>query len=254
MKVTIGTPMYGGMCHGTFLVTLFELNRLLVENGHDMNMEFIYNESLIQRARNDIASRFLDDPDSDVLLFIDADIQFNPQEIYEMLLEDKDVIGAVVPLKGINWMNVKLASLVDYEPKDIPHFAGYHNVNVDITDPSIQEKVLQHKPFPAERIGAAVMSIKKEVLKEMSNHVESYGWNLPTAAIERKIYNFFPVEVVDGNLMSEDFSFCNKAREIGFEVYATAYPLIGHTGSHTFYGNLGYELTLKNKIDELQKR
>lgn len=254
MNVMIGTPMYGGMCHGRYLVSLFELSSLLFSNGHTLSLEFMYNESLIQRARNNIATRFLEEKESDVLLFIDADIHFNPQEIYDMLLLDKDIIGAVTPLKGINWQNIRLASLLDKKVNDIPHFGGYYNVNVDYSKPEIAEKIKNNEPFEVDRIGTGVMAIKKNVIEEMSKKVESYNCDIVTGNHTRKVYNFFPVEVKNNRLMSEDFSFCNIAKELGFKVHATAYPLLCHTGTNDFYGNLTYELNLINELNELQKR
>lgn len=252
MHVTIGTPMYGGMCHGSFMTSIFGLYNLLYQNGHTMSLDFLYNESLIQRGRNKIANEFLSKKESDVLLFIDADIEFNPAEIYDMLLLDKDIIGAVVPLKLVNFEHIRLAAYMKKNTVDLPYFGGYFNINCNIEE--IKEDVLNNRPFKVDRIGTAVLSIKRGVLEQMSLHSETYKSKTPSNSEGASFFDFFPVKIEDGQLMSEDYSFCNKAREIGYDIYATAYPLIGHSGTYQFKGNLGYEMNLKQEYNDLQKR
>ena len=251
MHVTIGTPMYGGMCHGSFMTSVFGLYNILVQNGHSMSMEFLYNESLIQRARNRIANRFLLNESNDVLLFIDSDIEFNPIEIYEMLLLEKDIIGAVVPLKAIHYDHLKVANLLNKNKVDLPYFTGYFNINCKPED--IQEDVLNKRPFKVDRIGAAVLSIKRNVLETMSKTCETYKENTPTHNNGPDFYDFFPVYILNGQMMSEDYAFCNKAREGGYDIYATAYPLIGHSGTFQFNGNLQYEMNLIKEYNAVQK-
>jgi hypothetical protein len=255
MNIMIGTPMYGGVCYGNFMTSIFGLHEILVQNGHAMSLKFLYNESLIQRARNLIANSFLQDPDSDILLFIDADIEFDPVEVYEMLKLDKDIIGAVVPLKAINYEGVKLANFFRHNTVDLPYFGGYFNINYDIDE--VENDILAHRPFKVDRIGAAVLSIKKEVLKNMSTTCETFKPNSPLYHSTTRLFDFFPVKIENDQLMSEDYSFCNKAREIGYDVYATSYPIIGHSGTHQFKGNLNYEINLKKQYEqyenELQK-
>jgi hypothetical protein len=252
MHVSIGTPMYGGMCHGSFMTSVFELNSILKENGHTMSLEFLYNESLIQRARNKIANKFLQSSDSDILLFIDSDIEFNPYEIYQMLLFDKDIMGAVVPLKALNFEHIRLATFMKKNSVDLPYFGGYFNINCE--KDAIKEDVLNNRPFKVDRIGAAMLSIKKSVLEKMSETCEVYKENTPYTTQAPPFYDFFPVKIENGVLMSEDFSFCNKAREIGYDIHATAYPLISHSGMYLFKGNLTYEMNLIKEYNELQER
>lgn len=243
--------MYGGMCHGTFMTSVFGLYNILLQNGHTMSMEFLYNESLIQRARNRIANRFLQNKDSDILLFLDSDIEFNPVEIYEMILLKKEIIGAVVPLKAIHYDHIKVASMMGKKNIDLPYFSGYFNINVE--PETIKQDVLNNRPFKVDRIGTAVLAIHKTVLESMKDHVETYRENTPSRPNGPLFYDFFPVHIEDGQLMSEDFTFCNKARKLGYDIYATAYPLIGHSGTHQFNGNLTYEMNLIKEYNELQK-
>jgi len=251
MHITIATPMYGGMCHGRFMTSVFELQTLLNNNGHTMSMKFIYNESLIQRARNDLANNFLQDNETEILLFIDADIQFNAKDIYNMLLLDLDIVGAVVPLKSIHWENIKYAINIGKNIDELPYFAGYFNINCDFGDENIHTDILNNKPFEVDRIGAAVLAIKKKVFVDMSNYVDTYTSIDESGVPEKGIrYDFFPVGVVNGIFMSEDFGFCERVKKLGYKVYATTQPMIGHSGTFDFSGNLRYNVQLNKQLNQ----
>jgi len=84
--------------------------------GIDTRFSFIFNESLITRARNYLVDEFLRSGFTH-LLFIDADIHFDPRDVIALLALDKDVIGAPYPKKSIKWQSAINAVLrtVDFD-------------------------------------------------------------------------------------------------------------------------------------------
>ena len=90
-KLFIATPMYGGLCYGYYTQAIMTLQTQLQQNKIDTAVSFLFNESLIQRARNALAHGFLK-TDHTHLLFIDADIRFNPADVLPMMLADKPII------------------------------------------------------------------------------------------------------------------------------------------------------------------
>mgnify|MGYP000341873540 CR=1 FL=1 len=72
---------------------------------------FLFNESLITRARNYLVDEFLRS-DFTHLLFIDSDIHYNPQDVIAMLALEKDVIGGPYPKKSINWNQFEIGVAV----------------------------------------------------------------------------------------------------------------------------------------------
>ena len=84
MKITIATPMYGGNCQGPFVVSLLSLIKKLETNGHTVIFTALYNESLINRARNSLTNSFLRS-DHDKLVFIDGDETFDADGTYKMM-------------------------------------------------------------------------------------------------------------------------------------------------------------------------
>ena len=113
-KLFIGTPMYGGVCNGQFAKSIADLSGLCVQYGIELKLYFLFNESLITRARNYVADEFMRS-DACHLMFIDADIGFNPNDVLILMaLQANDpqtynIVGAPYPKKNISWEKVVLA-------------------------------------------------------------------------------------------------------------------------------------------------
>ena len=108
-RLFVATPMYGGMNHGLYMKSCLDLQATMGKYGVETKFSFLFNESLITRARNYLVDEFLR-TDYTHLLFIDSDIHFNPQDVVALLALDKDVIGGPYPKKSINWPNVAAAA------------------------------------------------------------------------------------------------------------------------------------------------
>ena len=95
-KLFIATPMYGGMNHGLYMKSCLDLQTTFMRYGIEIKFSFLFNESLITRARNYLVDEFLRS-DYTHMLFIDSDINFNAQDVIALLALDKDVIGGPYP-------------------------------------------------------------------------------------------------------------------------------------------------------------
>ena len=113
-RLFIGTPMYGGQCTGLYTKSTNDLSMLCSSHKIPMKYYFLFNESLIQRARNYIVDEFLRS-DCTHLLFIDADIGFDPRDALALLAlqisdpEKYDVVCGPYPKKTIAWEKIKAA-------------------------------------------------------------------------------------------------------------------------------------------------
>ena len=58
-KIFIATPMYGGNCVGMFSKACIDLATMCANYGVETRFFFIFNESLITRARNYLVDEFL---------------------------------------------------------------------------------------------------------------------------------------------------------------------------------------------------
>ena len=112
-KIFIGTPMYGGNCSGSYTKACTDLALMAGANGIDVRFYYLFNESLIQRARNYVVDEFLRS-DCTHLVFIDSDIAFDPRDVLGLIaIQVSDpkfnIVTGPYPKKTIAWEKVKKA-------------------------------------------------------------------------------------------------------------------------------------------------
>ena len=112
-KLFVATPMYGGMCAGMYTRSISDLAAMCAKYQIQLQLYFLFNESLITRARNYCVDEFMRS-DATHLMFIDSDIGFDPNDVLAllgMMSDDSpyDVMGGPYPKKCISWEKIKLA-------------------------------------------------------------------------------------------------------------------------------------------------
>lgn len=229
--------MYGGMCSGIYAESLAKSIKGLIDLGYNINYCPLYNESLITRARNILTEVFLR-TDNDYLLFIDADQSFEYEDIHKMICEDKEILGALVPMKRINWESVKIAS--KFQVTNLEDYSGVFNFNPLISSNGIAPDL--SKAFEVGYIGAGMMLIKKEVLNTLKMIVPKYKHN-SGELYEIKdgdiLHEYFSTSIdSNANLLSEDYHFCSIAKTQNYKIYAVSYPKIYHAGTYFFKGKI----------------
>ena len=238
--VFLATPCYGGMCTGFFTQSLITAAKVLTENNVELSVSFLFNESLIQRGRNLLAHQFMQNEAATHLMFIDADIKFNPADIVHMLRADKDIICGIYPKKEINWHAVEQA-VKDGVPVDqLKNKTG--SMVVNLVGYEGQVTVPAHEPLEIWNGGTGFMLIKKEVLVKMKEQLPAYRNDVKVLSgeITDWITEYFACAIEPGvqRLLSEDYYFCWKAREMGIKIHAAPWVNLGHFGSYLFEGGL----------------
>jgi hypothetical protein len=239
-KLFIATPMYGGLCNGNYTVGLLQSVSVFSQAGVAMQFAYMMNESLITRARNSLAYDFLA-TDCTHLMFIDADIGFNPQDILPMIDADKDIICGLYPKKEINWPRIEKAVHDGYITQDLHKFVGAFVVNA--VGDSVTGNVADC--IEISNGGTGFMLIKREVFEGLSDKVPFYHNDMFLATDDmtkvKVIKEFFAtsIEPDTKRLLSEDYHFCKIAREAGYKVYAAPWAELTHCGSYNFSGYLG---------------
>ncbi len=131
-RLFVGTPMYSGQCCSEYALGIAQLAALCTQLGIQLRFYFACNEALVTKARNITADEFLRSGD-ETLLFIDADIGFDPRDAVQLLAlqvlgdaaADLDVIAAPYPLKTLAWTNVREAAKRGLADGDPATLAGY---------------------------------------------------------------------------------------------------------------------------------
>jgi hypothetical protein len=234
-SITIATPMYGGICHGAYLKSVFSLVNVLSKKGYTVHYSELSNESLITRARNTLTEMFLRTGD-DYLLFIDSDEGFDSQAVVKMIEEGVDLIGAAVPMKGINWERVRSAAKED--KKDLSSFTSIYNVNMS----SEQKETLKENPqqiVEVDYIGSGLMLISRNVFQKLKEYTPSYlSDQTSTGGISygETVYDFWRTEIDPNSnrLLSEDYNFCKMWKSVGGKIYLAPYVKVVHVGTYWF--------------------
>lgn len=241
VKVLIGTPMYGGFCTGFYLQCMMQTQAVFSANKIESMMSFVFNESLITRARNSLAHNFLK-TDATHLLFIDADIVWNANDLVPLIAADKDVICGIYPKKEINWQSVSQAVKADVPVEQLKNHTGAWVINLvgyqgEVTVPA-------GEPLEIWAGGTGMMLIKREVFEKLSETVPKYNNDVVDLSgntkVGEKINEFFAtsIEPETERLLSEDYHFCRLWRLAGGKIYAAPWMNLGHMGSYLFEGQL----------------
>ena len=240
-KVFVATPMYGGMCAGYYVQSVMQMQNIFSQQGIETQYSFMFNESLITRARNALTATFLK-TDCTHLMFIDADIKFDPNAILAMLEVDKDIICGIYPKKEINWESVKQAMDAGVPNDRLKHHTGSFVVN--LVDYQGEVTVPVNQPVEIFNGGTGFMLIKREVFEQLADKVPSYSNDVGDLSGQmkqaEKIYEYFAtsIEPETNRLLSEDYHFCRLWRQAGGKVYAAPWAQLSHIGTYAFEGQL----------------
>ena len=247
-KLFLATPMYGGMCAGMFAKSTADLSALCVQYGIPLQMYYLFNESLITRARNYCVDEFMRS-DAEHLMFIDADIGFNPQDVIALMAlqaqdEKYEIIGGPYPKKCISWEKIKSAvdkGVADEDPNVLEKFVGDFVFNPK----GGQASIAIGEPCEVLEIGTGFMMISKKALQKFSDAYQQYSYKPDHVRTEhfdgsREILQYFQAEIdpVSKRYLSEDYWFCQKAQAIGLRTWFCPWMKMQHVGTYIFGGSL----------------
>jgi hypothetical protein len=233
MKIFIATPMYGGIAKNNYTISMQNLLVTLSNRGHSIVTTTIGNESLITRARNTLAHKFMNS-DCDALLFIDADHGWDANDVARMIECGKDFIGAIYPMKGLNWDNIRSAAIAGKE--NLEEYSGIFAINLLSED----QEFNSNEPFKVKDIGTGMMFVTRKVFEDLKPNCKQYkNNNVGNTGIEfgEMVTEYFTT-VIDENdiLLSEDYAFCRMWQAIGGEVWSAPWVRITHSGDYNFAG------------------
>ena len=256
-KLFIATPMYGGMCNGPYTKSLIELNSLCIKHGVEIQNFFLFNESLITRARNYLVDEFMRGHCTH-LLFIDSDIDFNPMDVLALLALDKPISGAPYPKKTIAWEKIYDAvklGMVDDNPNLLEHYSGDYVFNVIAGTTEIQID----QPAEVMEIGTGFMMVRRDTFEKFREAYPDYSYKPDhnrTVAFDgaREIHMYFQalIDPESKRYLSEDYMFCQWCRKIGITIFLCPWMKLKHVGSHIFGGSMSALADLSHKQRDAQ--
>jgi hypothetical protein len=247
-KLFLAVPMYGGQCAGMFARSVADLTSLCTQYGIQLQLYFLFNESLITRARNYCADEFMRS-NATHLMFIDSDIGFNPNDVIALLaLQDDaspyDVIGGPYPKKCISWEKIKLAvdkGVADEDPNTLEKYVGDYVFNPK----SNQGAIPIGEPVEVSEIGTGFMMIRRRTFEKYQEEFPQLSYKPDHVRTEhfdgsREIMAFFDciIDPESKRYLSEDYMFCYNVQKMGLQVWFCPWMQLQHVGTYIFGGSL----------------
>ena len=247
-KLFLATPMYGGQCAGMFARSVADLAALCTQYGVQLQLYFLFNESLITRARNYCCDEFVRSGATH-LMFIDSDIGFNPQDVIALLaIQDDaspyDVIGGPYPKKCISWEKIKMAvdkGVADEDPNRLEKFVGDYVFNPK----SGQSQIPINQPVEVSEIGTGFMMIRRRTFEKYMEAFPELSYKPDHVRTEhfdgsREIMAYFDciIDPVSKRYLSEDYMFCYNVQKMGGQVWFCPWMQLQHVGTYIFGGSL----------------
>ena len=234
----VATPCFGGQISVLYATSLLRLEKLLrTFNGVSLKVLFKDGDALITRARASLVSQFLDDPGATHLLFIDADIGFEPEQVLRLIQCGADMAAAVYPIKRIDWDKVRATIEAG---RANPAAAALKYV-FEVDDP---KAVVSRGDFVKVRYaGTGFLMIRRQALERMCARYPQLQFkrdhSIDAAVASNNRFALFESMIAeDGTYLSEDFAFCKRWTDMDGEIWADLKSELTHVGPTAFYGDL----------------
>ena len=236
----LATPMYGGTAHGGYVCAVAMLFALCAIKKIEIIIEYMTHESLIPRARNMLVKAFFNHKDCTHLLFIDADIRFDPYDILKLLEFDKEIIGMPYAKKLIDWNAIQQQSQAANGnlSKELLEKCGLSYIVRCLAGQDPNNPI-----YEAQEIGTGIMMIQKSVFEKMIiAYPDLYALSDDTSRFKdediegRKYYLFFETMLDHSTkrYLSEDYAFCKRWRDIGGKIHIYLPVTTTHYGSYAY--------------------
>ena len=220
-SVFIALPAYDFKVSLKLAVSLARFAQAAPQHGIDIQIGSICGCSVVSRARNLLVKDMLES-DCDYLIFIDSDINFEPEDILRLMAWASD------PRKGI------VAAVPRTRSEDKVYIA-----NLDYDEQG--ELTMNGMGLVrAERVATAFMMVRREVFVTME--AAHPDWKYYDKRSDRVLPCLFDFKLTEEGYIGEDFLFCDRARELGFEVWVDPSITLGHMGVQEYVGNFGTDV------------
>ena len=211
----IGLPCYGGLLLESTMTSILKFVLLASKVGLNWSLDTMANESLVTRARNNLMAKMRANQAATHYMFIDSDIRFDAEDIFKMIATNKDIIAGLYPKKA---------------------YPIALNLNLN------QETKIQGPLFTVDTVATGFLMYKRQVYEDLiaahpnTKYVDDVGLG---KQYEPHMYAIFDCVIDEaGHYLSEDWTFCRRAKALGYEIWADSRIKLSHTGTHEFCGDL----------------
>lgn len=191
-------------------------------------------DSLVARGRNRAAADMLDAPDVTHLMFVDADIDFTADDICRLI-----DLGQPIAVAAYR----KKQERHEYAVTFLPDSNEALDVALDADGQQVACRIA--------RAATGFMLIERRVFETLASTRPDIGYvDYRADEPPRQMWDFFPCGVrSDRRFWSEDYQFCEMAREAGFPVWLRIDITLGHWGAFVWRSNVSDQFHKKGDPD-----
>lgn len=210
-------------------------------------------DSLISRARNQMAAKFLANKEFTHLMFIDCDLGFGADDIIKLLWHDKDIMTAAYPIKDVNWEMVAENAKAGMKTEDLLESSLRFVVN-PVKDKDSNSIQVDKGAISVYDAGTGFMLIKREVFEKLIDSYPELKYVDDTGSLNEEeqkwTYAFFNsyVDPEKHRFLSEDYGFCRYWQEIEGKVWTDPSIQMMHLG------RMRYTATMLNWLERNVKK
>ena len=241
IHLVVATPCFGGQVSTIYASSIFQLQRAVRSKSNlELKVHMRDGDALITRARANLMTQFLDDPTATHFLFIDADIGFEPEQVFRLIESGADMVAGVYPIKRVNWDKAK--RIIESKRSKLPSAALDYVLEIDNPD-----HVTVVNGFTRVRYaGTGFLMIRRHVFEKMCAH-PAYAslqffreHSLDALAGSPNRFALFEcmIDPATGTYLSEDFAFCKRWTDIGGEIWADLESRLDHVGPTVYHGDI----------------
>lgn len=241
-NVLLAIPCYDRQISEPTMMSLIKTIMYFRDHGIKFALATI-TDSLINRARNNMAAKFLAQKQLTHMMFIDADIGFEPEDVIKLLWHDQEIITAAYPIKSINWEAVKENVNNGIEPKNLLENSVRFVVN-PIRKKEDNKLSIINGALEIFDAGTGFMLIKREAFTKLIENYPHLKYSDDTGSLseeeKKSTYAFFN-SYIDPHLnrfLSEDYGFCRYWQDIGGKVWVDPTIKLSHLGRMEFEGTM----------------
>ena len=210
-RIHCAVPCNHGLISEAAFVSFLKFAGIARQLGLEWTVETISNDTLLPRARNTLVAKFLSQPTSTHLAFIDGDMSWDPWQLLVLVNRQLDVVGGLYSGKSlpIKWM-------VNTFPGAEEGPDGLHEVN---------------------KIGCGFLVVKREVFEKLATHpeVKPYKNDIGLdSSVEPYLRTYFDTRLKDGVYLSEDWTFCENWLEVGGKLWVDKRVMVSNIGQFQY--------------------
>tara|TARA_R100000231_G_scaffold33800_1_gene29676 strand:+ start:3179 stop:4423 length:1245 start_codon:yes stop_codon:yes gene_type:complete len=226
----IATPFNSESVNCQYMESMISTHNKLNQAGIPVINQWLYNTSLITKARNTCISNWMNKTDLEYFMFIDSDMSWKSDYVLKLMNYDKIFVAGTYSKKHLNWYEIQKNFIngVSETSKDLIEKTSEYTC-YEKKDCTIKDGLLE-----VNRVGTGFMMFKRSLIYKLE---EKYP-ELIYYEHKEKQWGFFQCDIKDKEHLSEDYAFCERVKSVGEKILIDPdLDLVHHGGNVSFYSN-----------------